>query len=186
MKKNTIRDEDLIEADIDRFIEEEEQKKENKEKTISLRQKIKNKFIKHENLKYYFYFTTETFKPNFFKSLDEKYNFYFYSIEIMRENDQPLIGDVNKTATKLGFIYFGSYFKEEIGQGKYFIEPDTRLKMEIRYLTRAFTIDPALLEKIRLIDSFLWSIIRDEDLNFFSIMTNEEIDPEGHYKGYFY
>ena len=74
--------------------------------------------------------------------------------------------------------------KFQIYKGKLFIEPETQARMEVRYLTSCSTINKDVFEKLRKIDAFLWTSIRDEDLKFYDIETQNMIDPEGYFKGY--
>lgn len=55
--------------------------------------------------------------------------------------------------------------------------------MEVRYLTSCPTIKQDVFDKLRKIDAFLWTAIRDEDLKFYDIETQNLIDPEGYFKG---
>ena len=56
--------------------------------------------------------------------------------------------------------------------------------MEVRYLTSCSSIKQEVFEKLRKIDAFLWTAVRDEDLKFYDIETQNLIDPEGYFKGY--
>lgn len=159
-------------------------KMEENQEDLRLKKKIKKLQIykkKDENLRFYYYLTNEIFQPNFLLRPNEAPRYYFYLLEFYDFNNK-LIG--NTAQFQLGFLYFGEKFKEEIGKGKIIEDNLLKVKLVIRYLTRSEEIPENIFEQMKIVDAFLWSVINNDDLNFFSIYTRENVDPKSFFHTY--
>lgn len=106
--RNTVIEEDIIDEKIDEFINQQLESGVN----MKLREKIQNRIIKKEKLKYYYFFTKEAFLSDFL-SKPEKHTYYFYSLEIKTPQNKNLL-DFSSSKYKLGFLHYRQNLKEEV------------------------------------------------------------------------
>lgn len=106
--KNSIIVDDIIDEKIEELIINEVKSEDN----IKLREKIQNRIIKKEKLKYYYFFTKEAFLSDFL-SKSEKHTYYFYSLEIKTPQDEKLL-KFRSNKYKLGFLHYRENFKNEV------------------------------------------------------------------------
>lgn len=168
--------------DVEELIKNEEKKVELEDLRIKSKINKLNLFKrKVDNLRYYYYLTNEIFRPNFLLSPNEMPRYYFYLLEFYDEKNR-IIG--KKADYQLGFLYFGEAFRLEIGNGRILEDSTLKIKMVIKYLTRSLDVPEEIFLQIKKIDAFLWSAINNNDLNFFNIMTKENVDPKGFFYGF--
>lgn len=159
-------------------------KMEENQQDLRLKRKIQKLQIykkKDQNLRFYYYLTNEVFQPNFLLKPNETPRYYFYLLEFYDFNNK-IIGETAKF--QLGFLYFGEKFKQEIGKGKIIEDNLFKVRLVIRYLTRSEEIPENIFEQMKIVDAFLWSVINNDDLNFFSIYTKENVDPKSFFHTY--
>jgi len=168
---------------VEELIRNEEKRIESDD--LRLKEKIRKIALfkkKVDNLRYYFFLTNEVFNPSFLlKGDNETPRYYFYLIEFYDQNNRQ-IGI--KAKYQLGFLYFGETFRNEVAKGRILEDHSLRIRMVIRGLTKAYEIPEDIFTQMKQIDAFLWSVINNDDLNFFSIVAGENVDQNGFFNGF--
>ena len=173
----SLRDDE--ENDVEELIRNDEKKMKIEDQREKQKiHKLKYLKLKKDNLRFYYYLTNEIFNPNFLLTDNEIPRYYFYLIEFYDQYNKQIGQNANY---QLGFLYFGQILRDEIAKGRVIEDHNQKIRMTIRFLTRAIEIPEGIFEQMKKIDSFLWSAINNDDLNFFNIETGQEVDQEGFY-----